>query len=64
MSGSRDKFTDTHWYWNFSYKEKDPDTNLWVSRSAAVKRSQLAAVRKAIADGKPYTYTLKEILGK
>jgi hypothetical protein len=64
VEGRRDKFNDTHWYWNFGWKEKDEDGEERKSRSVPVKLCHLAEVRRAIAEGKPYTYTLREILGK
>ena len=64
IEGHRDKFNDTHWYWNYGWKEQDPDSKQWVSRSVPVKLCHLAEVRRAIADEKPYIYILREILGK
>ncbi|HEY9605220.1 MAG TPA: hypothetical protein V6C85_26680 [Allocoleopsis sp.] len=53
---------DRLWYWGYSYIEKS--LGKWRDKSAAVPRKKLSAVRDAIADGKPYTYILQEVLGK
>lgn len=62
VEGERRRDEDSHWYWGFSYIEKS--LGKWRDKSAAIPRKKLSAVRKAIADGKPHTYILQEILNK
>jgi hypothetical protein len=53
---------DSHWYWGFSYVEKE--NGKWKDKSAAIPRKKLSEVRAALRAKKPYTYILQEILGK
>lgn len=62
VEGDRKREEDSHWYWGYSYIEKE--RGKWRDKSAAVPMKKLAAVRAALRDRKPYTYILQEILGK
>jgi hypothetical protein len=62
VEGNRKREEDSHWYWGFSYVEKE--LGKWRDKSAAVPRKKLAAVRQALRNSKPYIYILQEILGK
>jgi hypothetical protein len=62
VEGERKREEDSHWYWGFSYVEKEQAK--WRDKSAAIPRKKLAEVRQALRDGKPYNYVLETILGK
>lgn len=62
VEGERKREEPGHWYWGFSYVEKE--LGKWRDKSAAVPRKKLKAVQQALRNGKPYTYILQEILGK
>jgi hypothetical protein len=62
VEGERKREEDSHWYWGFSYVEKE--RGKWRDKSAAIPKSKVSAVRAALRDGKPYTYILEKILGK
>lgn len=62
VEGERKREEDSHWYWGYSYVEKE--LGKWRDKTAAIPRKKLSSVRAALRDGKPYTYILQEILGK
>lgn len=62
VEGDRKRDEDSHWYWGFSYVEKS--NGKWRDKSASIPKKRLTAVRQALRDEKPYTYILREILGK
>ena len=45
--GHRDPQNIDHWFWNFTYKEKDKDGK-YRTRTASVRGKQVAAVRVLI----------------
>jgi hypothetical protein len=62
VEGDRLREEDSHWYWGFSYVEKQ--NGKWRDKSAAVPRKKLAEVRAALREGRNYTYILQQVLGK
>lgn len=62
VEGDRKRDEDSHWYWGFSYVEKE--RGKWRDKSAAIPRKKLGSVRAALRAGKSYKYILQEILGK
>lgn len=62
VEGDRSREEDSHWYWGFSYVEKQ--NGKWRDKSAAVPRKKLPEVREALRAGKNYTYILQQVLGK
>lgn len=62
VEGDRKREEDNHWYWGFSYVEKEQGK--WRDKSASIPRKKLSVVRQALRDGKSYTYILQEILEK
>lgn len=62
VEGDRSREEDSHWYWGFSYVEKQ--NGKWRDKSAAVPRKKLSEVREALRAGKNYTYILQQVLGK
>lgn len=62
VEGDRLREEDAHWYWGFSYVEKQ--NGKWRDKSAAVPRKKLPEVKAALREGKNYTYILQQVLGK